>query len=404
LLILNSKAIEMKMKKIYDVVIIGGGVHGLSLAYNLAKGGMRRVAIIEKSYIGSGASGRNGEAVRSGFAHEAWLRFYNKSLQIWETLSQELDFNIMFTQCGYLIMASSPKKMDVCRLACEKHQEFGLKTRLLDTNEIRMLIPALNPRLIFGGIYQPNGGYARHDGVVWAYERAAGRLCVEIFPFTEVKAINVDNSAVKGVRTSKGDIETPTVVNAAGGHANHIASMVGFKLPNKTYRLEMLATEPIKPFLKEYLGTLDLMGYMHQTARGEFVGGTETPDLIPSMKIKSTLMGIKDMATKFVSLFPRLAGVRVMRQWSGLINQALDGSPVLGPISKVDGFILDCGWTYGFMGAPAAGKYLADYILTGELPSLIRPFSPERFKTGELVIDPSLVISTEAEKKLNLEE
>jgi sarcosine oxidase subunit beta len=188
------------------------------------------------------------------------------------------------------------------------------------------------------------------------------------------------------------------VVNAAGGHSNQVAAMAGVDLPAKTYRLEMIATEPLKPFLRQNLASLDLLGYMHQTTRGEFVGGTESTEPQPCMKLRSTLVCLRAMAAKFVTLFPGLAGVRVMRQWAGLLHQAPDASPILGPVPQVKGFIMDCGWTYGFLGSPAAGKLLAEYILSGEMPSLIQPFSPERFKKGQFVFDASMVISSEADK------
>ena len=383
------------MKKTYDVVIVGGGVQGLSLAYNLAIRDKRKIAVIEKNYIGSGASGRNGEMLRSAFEHEAWIRFFDKSLEIWETLSSELDFNVMFTRCGYLILASSSETMKACRAAFDKQKAFGIQTCTVDAEDIGKMIPALNPDVIAGSIFQSNGGYARHDALVWGYARAARRLGVEIFPFTEITDIEVNGGAIKGVKTSRGAIDTRLVINAAGGHANQIASMVGLELPNKTYRLEMLVTEPLKPFLRQNLVSLDLMGYMHQTARGEFVGGTESALPQVGLEIKSTLVGLTDMASKFVKLFPGLSNIKVMRQWAGLINQAPDASPVIGPVSEVEGFVLDCGWTYGFLGAPAAGKLLAEYIHTGVIPALMHPFSPERFKTGKLIIDSILSIYTE---------
>ena len=385
----------IRMKKTYDVVIVGGGAQGLSLAYNLAVRDKRKIAVIEKNYIGSGSSGRNGEMLRSAFEHEAWIRFFDKSLEIWETLSSELDFNIMFTRCGYLILASSSETMNACRAAFDKQKAFGIQTCTVDAEDIGKMIPALNPDVIAGGIFQSNGGYARHDALVWGYARAARRLGVEIFPFTEITDIEVNGGAIKGVKTSRGALETRLVINAAGGHANQIASMGGLELPNKTYRLEMLVTEPLKPFLRQNLVALDLMGYMHQTARGEFVGGTESALPQVGLEIKSTLVGLTDMASKFVKLFPGLSNIKVMRQWAGLINQAPDASPVIGPVSEVEGFILDCGWTYGFLGAPAAGKLLAEYIHTGVIPALMHPFSPERFKTGKLIIDSILSIYTE---------
>ncbi len=386
------------MKQNYDIIIIGGGVQGLSLAYNLAKKNFGSIAVIEKSYIGSGASGRNGEMLRSAFASKEWIRFFDKSMQLWETLSGELDFNVMYTRCGYLVLASTSDEFELCRANVETQRSFGLKTELLDSKDVRKLIPALNLEMISGGILQINGGFARHDAVVWAYARAAKRLKVNIFPHTEVIGIHVESGAVKSVKTLKGQISTNIVVNAAGGHAGDIAAMAGLSLPSKTYRLEMIATEPLKPFLHPMLASLNTMSYMHQSTRGEFVGGAEIENLQPAKSLKSTLAATQDMARKFVRLFPGLGSARLMRQWGGIVDMTPDIAPVLGPVKKVEGFIVDCGWVYGFVGAPAAGELLSQYIMTGKMPTEIQPFNIERFEQGKPVIDRSLVVPCDAEK------
>jgi sarcosine oxidase subunit beta len=380
------------MKTNYDVVIVGGGVQGLSLAYNLARKGLKNIALFEKSYLGSGASGRNGEMVRSAFASEAWIRFFHRSLHHWETLSEELDFNVMFTRCGYLILASTPDELLACRKHLRLQKKFGLRTQLLDHADVTRSIPKLNPEMAAGGILQAAGGFARHDALIWAYERAARRLGVDIFTFTEVKGILVQKGTVAAVQTSRGDIATRTVVNAAGGHAKTVATMVGIDLPTEVYRLEMLVTEPLKPFLPLALSSPNTLSYMHQTTRGEFAGGSETADLAPLQSLRSSAVAAQDMARKFIRLFPGLRGVKMMRQWGGIVDMASDISPLLGPVSEVEGFVLDCGWVYGFMGAPAAGSFLADFILTGHAPPEIQPFNINRFQTGNLILDPSLVV------------
>ena len=382
------------MRKNYDIVIIGGGAQGLSLAYNLARNGLTNIAVLDKSYPGSGASGRNGEMIRSAFASEEWVRFFDAGLTIWETLSQELNFNVMFNRRGYLVLASTPEELALCQSSLELQKTFGLKTQFLDDRDVRKLIPALNPEMAAGGVLQPDAGFARHDALVWAYGRAARRLGVDIFSFTAVTGIGVEKGKIKSVTTTQGRIETPTVVNAAGGHAANIAQMVDVQLPSKTYRLEMLVTEPIKPFLTPALASLNVRGYMHQTTRGEFTGGTEVEVMEPSNSLKSTLQLTRDMMKKFVRLFPGLAGVRLMRQWGGLVDMAADVAPVLGPVPNIKGFILDCGWVYGFMGAPAAGKFMAEYIISGQMPAEIAPFGLERFETGKLVADQSLLVNT----------
>ena len=241
---------------------------------------------------------------------------------------------------------------------------------------------------------QHDAGFARHDALVWAYRRASRRLGVDIFSFIEVTEIGMENGKVRNVVTTEGGIETPVVVNAAGGHAAKIAQMAGVRLPSDTYRLEMMVTEPIKPFLTPALASLNIRGYMHQSTRGEFSGGTDVETMEPSNSLKSTLRLSLDMMKKFIRLFPGLAGVRLMRQWGGLVDMTADAAPLLGPVPDVEGFILDCGWLYGFVGAPAAGKFMADYILTGQMPSEIAAFGMERFETGKLVPDRSLLVKT----------
>jgi len=380
------------MKNNYDVVIIGGGVQGLSLAYNLARVGLHRVAVLEKSYLGSGASGRNGEMIRSAFGSKEWIRLFDRSLQIWETLSHDLDFNVMFTRCGYLVLASTPEELSLCRTNIKRQSEFGLGCRLVGADVITKLIPALNARIVTGGIFQKNGGVARHDAVVWAYARAARRLKVDIFPFTEAVDIIVKSRKVAMVRTTQGDIETRTVVNAAGAHAKQVANMAGVELPLEIFRLEMIVTEPLKPFLSVALSAPHFMAYMHQTARGEFAGGAEPENLSPFTGLKSTREAAQDMARKFVLLFPGMHSAKLMRQWAGVVSKTPDRGPLLGDVEGVEGFILNAGWGgYGFMGSPAGGKLMAELIVSGEAPVEIRPFSLTRFTTGDLITEPTII-------------
>jgi sarcosine oxidase subunit beta len=387
------------MRNTYDVIIVGGGVQGLSLAYNLAKRGVKRVAVLEKSYIGSGSSGRNGEMIRSAFGSEEWIRFFDISLKLWETLSIELDFNVMFTRCGYLVLAATLDERAIFTELVDLQKALGLDTRLLGHEAVMDWIPALNPEAATGGIFQSGGGFARHDAVVWAYEKACRRMNIHVRPFTEAKEILVENSTVRGVMTSDGKFVSTTVVNAAGGHAREIAGMAGIQLPTDVYRLEMLATEPLKPFLPGAVSSPHTLSYMHQTTRGEFVGGAEAARIKPLKSLRSTCTAIKDMTAKFVWLFPGLSRVKLMRQWAGIVDMAPDASPILGPVPGVEGFVLDCGWVYGFVGAPAAGSLLADYIVSGVMPPAIQPFQIDRFKKGRLIRDLSLAVPTDGNQR-----
>jgi sarcosine oxidase subunit beta len=382
----------MMMRKHYDVVIIGGGIQGLSLAYYLARDGSRRVVVFEKNYLGSGASGRNGEMIRSAFGSREWIGLWDKSLQLWENLAAELGFNVMFTRHGYLVLAKNPEEFEGCRRNKETQQEFGLATSVMDAEDVTRLIPAINPDMVAGGLLQTNAGFARHDAAIWGYAQAAQRLKVDIFPFTEVTDIVVKSGRVQAVKTSRGDVETRTVVNAAGAHDQRISQMVGLELPTVAHRVELMVTEPLKPFLPKAVSAPGLLCYMHQSARGEFIGGAERDDFVPSTSMNNSLGTTCAIAKKYVRLFPRLAGARMMRQWTGLISQTPDHAPIIGPVPEIEGFLLSVAWSgYGFMGGPGGGKALAEYIISGQAPSEIRPFNAQRFKTGELVIEPAII-------------
>jgi sarcosine oxidase subunit beta len=380
------------MRKHYDVVIIGGGIHGLSLAYYLARDGSQRVAVFEKSYLGSGASGRNGEMIRSAFGSRQWIGLWDKSLQLWENLAAELGFNVMFTRHGYLVLATNNEEFEGLKQNLKTQHELGLKTAILDAEEVLRLIPAMNPDMVAGGLLQTNAGFARHDAAIWGYARAARRLNVDIFPFSEVTDIVVKSGSVQAVKTSGGEVETRTVVNAAGAHDQRIAQMVGLELPTAVHRNEIMVTEPLKPFLAKAVSAPGMLCYMHQSARGEFIGGAEKDDFVPSTSMKNSLGTTCAIASKYVRLFPRLAGVRMMRQWAGLISLTPDHAPILGPVPEIEGFILSVAWGgYGFMGGPGGGKALSEYIFSGKVPPEILPFNAERFKTGELVIEPAII-------------
>jgi sarcosine oxidase subunit beta len=217
-------------------------------------------------------------------------------------------------------------------------------------------------------------------------------LKVDIFPATEAVDIMVESGKVAGVKTSRGDIETRTVVNAAGAHAKKVANMAGVALPLDIFRLEMIVTEPLKPFLPVALSAPHIMGYMHQTARGEFAGGAEPENLSPYTGLKSTREATQDMARKFVLLFPGMHSAKLMRQWAGVVSKTPDRGPLLGVVEEMEGFILNAGWGgYGFMGSPAGGKLMAELIISGEVPTEIRPFSLTRFTTGDLITEPTII-------------
>lgn len=383
------------LRRTYDAVIIGGGLQGLALAYELARRGVRDVCVLEASYPGAGASGRNGEMIRSAFSSTEWGTLFDISLRKWHRLSAELDFNVLFTPAGYLVLASNEADLDRCRLAAGRHRELGIRTELLDTRSIREAVPALNPALAAGGLFQGDGGFAHHDAVVWGYLRAAARHGVEVHPFTTATGIRVASARVTGVDTTRGMISTPIVVNAAGGRARDVAGLAGVAIPTRTLRLEAFVTESLRPFLGPAVALLSFLGYCHQTTHGEFVGGTEQRVMPPQDSMRTTLRAVRDACQKFVQAFPLLAGVRLIRHWAGIVDLTPDLAPVLGRAPSVEGFWLDCGWIYGFMGAPGAAMLLAEAIVDGRIPAPIAPFALERLYEGRLIQEASLVVATE---------
>jgi sarcosine oxidase subunit beta len=382
---------QRDLRSAYDVVIIGGGVHGLSIAYELARRGVTKVAVIEKAYLGAGGSGRNTAIIRSNYRTPEGVAFYDESVRIYERLSVELGFNILFSQHGHLTFAHTESAVAGLRVRAEVNQLAGVDSVVIDRPEIARLVPALDlsdrPRFpVIAALYHPPGGIVRHDAVVWGYARRADQLGVEIHEGVEVVGIDRDDGGrVSRVRTARGDIATGTVVNATAGWASTIASMVGVRLPIVTHPLQALVTEPLKPFLNPVLVSATLHVYVSQTDRGELVIGSEI-DPYASYSNRSTLGFMESSAAHILELLPSVAGVRVLRQWAGICDMTPDYSPIIGPVPDVPGFILDVGWgTYGFKAGPVAGRRVAEYIATGTMPEVLRPFTIERFATGSLI-------------------
>lgn len=378
------------LRKSYDVVIIGAGVHGLATAYELALRGVRNIAVLERYYIGAGSSGRNTAIIRSNYRTPEGVAFYDQSVKIYERMSSEMGLNVMFSQRGHLTFAHTEQTISGLRVRAEINQLTGVDSRVIYPEEIAKLAPAVDlsshPRYpILAALYHPPGGIIRHDAVVWAYARAASRLGVDIHPFTNVTGITQDNGAVTGVETSKGAIAAGTVVNSTAGWASTIAAMVGLRLPIVSHPLQALVTEPLKPFLDPVLVSATLNVYVSQTDRGELVIGAEI-DPYASYSNRSTLPFMEASAAHVLELLPSISSVTVLRQWAGVCDMTPDYSPIMGFVPGLSGFVLDVGWgTYGFKAGPISGRCIAELIHTGVTPDLIRPFSIERFPAGEML-------------------
>jgi sarcosine oxidase subunit beta len=372
------------MKSSYDAVIIGAGVHGLAIAYYLGRRGVTNVAVLDKGYLGGGASGRNTAIIRSNYRTPQGVAFYDESVKLYERLALELDYNVMFSQQGHLTVAHSERGVTTLRERAETNRLLGVDSRLVTREEIAELVPGLDlsnrtHQQILAGLYHPPGGIIRHDAVVWGYARGVERQGIEIHPHTAVTAIQTENGRVAKVETNRGTITTRTVVNATAGWCSTIANMVGLNLPIVTYPLQALVTERLKPFLHHVIVSATLHVYVNQTDRGEVVIGEEI-DPYSSYSMRSTLPFLENAAAHTLELFPCLGRVKVLRQWAGICDMPPDFAPIIGTVDEVEGFILDVGWgTYGFKAGPAAGFRVAELIATGRTPDVIKPFALSRF-------------------------
>jgi sarcosine oxidase, subunit beta len=381
---------EPEMRDSYDVVIIGGGAHGLACAYYLAKvHGITNVAIMEKRYIGSGGSGRNTTIIRSNYLTPEGVRFYDESVKLYEEMALELDYNVMFSQRGHLTLAHTDGAIRTMRRRAEVNKLQGVDSRLIDPAEIKKLCPPIDVSSrsrypILGALYHPPGGIIRHDAVVWAYAHHADRLGVHIHQLTEVTGITTAQGKVTGVQTTRGPVKTGVVLNATAGWCTTIADMAGVRLPVTTFPLQACVTEPLKPFLNVIIVSGSLHVYVSQSDRGELVMGAAV-DPFASYSMHGSLAFTENLAGHMLELFPSLGHVRILRQWAGLCDMTPDYSPIMGQ-TEVEGFLVDVGWgTYGFKASPVCGKRIAELIATGETPELLRPFRLSRFYENDLV-------------------
>ena len=383
---------EATPKAGYDAVIIGGGGHGLATAYYLAKNhGMTNIAVIERGWIGGGNTGRNTTVIRSNYFFPETAQFFDFALKLYEGLSRELNYNIMFSQRGIWILGHDRHGMEMLNRSANAMLLNGVDAELHDATSVRKNVPGLNdnPRFpIHGALNQPRAGTARHDAVAWGYARAASRLGVDIIQNCEVTGFLIANGKVRGVETSLGTIGTGNVGMAVAGHSTALAAKAGVRLPISSYGLQAFVSEPVKPCLDTVLLSPATGTYLSQSDRGELVIGAGL-DIFLSYAQRGSLPWMERAAAGVVELFPGFSRMRFLRQWAGLVDVTHDSTPILGR-TPVDGLYVNGGWgTGGFKAIPAGGWCLAHLMATGQSHPLAAGFGLERFQTGALIDEAS---------------
>ncbi|HET8728664.1 MAG TPA: sarcosine oxidase subunit beta family protein [Alphaproteobacteria bacterium] len=376
----------------YDAVIIGGGGHGLATAYYLAKEhGITNVAVLEKGWLGGGNTGRNTTIVRSNYLFDASGLLYEHALKLWEGMSQELNYNVMFSQRGVMNLAHDQHEARELKRRVHANRLNGIDAEYLDRDAVLEFCPVLNsdPNIRFpvvGATLQRRAGTARHDAVAWGYARGADAYGVDIIQNCEVTGFTIRNGAVEGVETTKGPIKTRKVGVVAAGHSSVLASMAGFRLPLESHPLQALVSEPVKPVLDTVVMSNAVHAYVSQSDKGELVIGAGIDPYV-SYTQRGGFAVIEETLAAIVEMFPIFSRMRMMRQWGGIVDTAPDASAIISK-TPVAGLYVNCGWgTGGFKATPGSGHVFADLVARGEPNALAAPFTLERFSSGELVAE-----------------
>ncbi|WP_165191519.1 sarcosine oxidase subunit beta family protein [Caulobacter soli] len=378
-------------KRRYDVIIIGGGGHGLATAYYLAKvHGVRNVAVLERGWLGGGNTGRNTTVIRSNYYYPASARLYDFSLKLYEGLSRELNYNVMFSQRGMVMVAHSRHDLEGAQRWVGAMQLNGVDAEMISADEVKRRLPVLDASPgarypIWGGFMQKRAGTARHDAVAWGYARAADALGVDIIQNCEVRGfLKNQTGRVTGVETNLGVIETDKVGMAVAGHSSVMAQLAGFELPITSYALQAFVSEPLKPVIDTVMLSLATGLYISQSDKGGLVFGGAL-DHYASYAQRGNSPTIRQVAGALADQMPSLGRVRLARHWAGIVDVVQDSSPILGE-TPTPGVYINCGWgTGGFKAIPAGGYLLAHHLATGQAHDIAAPFGLNRFFTGALI-------------------
>lgn len=376
-----------------EVVIIGAGIMGLSIAYNLARHhGITDTVVVDQGYLCGGASGRNGGGIRAQFSTEENINLMRESIRICRDFASELKINVWFRQGGYLFIARSEEERRKLEASAAVQNRCGLPTRILTAREARAIVPELDTDRVVAASFNPEDGVIFPWPFVWGYAHGAERLGVEVATFTEVQGFETRGSVIEGVVTSKGAIRTHRVVNAAGAWSPRVARLLGVELPNRPHRHEICATEPLKPFLGPLVADLSNGLYFSQSMRGEIVGGVSNENVPPGIDQGSSREFLALYSKALLAACPRLGSVKVLRQWAGCYDLTPDANPIVGPVDGVDDFIQASGFMgHGFMMAPVMGRLVADLVATRKVSPLFERWNLRRFREGKLLRESMII-------------
>lgn len=377
-----------------SVVIVGGGIQGLCIAWYLTEHGVRDILVLDAGYWQGGASGRNGTLIRPAFGGTEWTRLFKLSVREWEGLSRRLGENVMFTRRGYALVAEREETVSVLEAAAAVHRQENVSSEVLSRQKLRKMLPALAHDRIRGALYLPGGGVAPHHAAMKGLISACRRRGVAIRYRTPVTGFERTGDRLSHVLVGEMRIAAETTVIAGGGQNLDLAALAGVPLAGYPMRLEAMALQPMRPFIGPAIAALDSLAYFHQTARGEIVGGTEVPGEKPKKSLQADVPVLANTARAYMKLFPQLSEVRILRHWAGLIHATPDFGPMVGPHPGLRDLWFSAGWSYGFAGAPGAGLLLARAIATGRHDERLLPFALDRFERGCPVVEPGIVLAT----------